>query len=425
MAMLFILLITLIPLQQGFAQSEQKIAQVECIAYPGEDPGIWNALLAAEDGNVYSGLCTHAGSAHFYQYDPTTGEHRNLYDIADFLGERSRGIRTTGKIHTAIVPDADGNIYFGTLNAAVGPHNIDYTSWDGGHWMQYNLAKGELTDLGLAAPGVGLYTVCVDPKRRLLFGLGFTGYLYRLDIETRETINLGRVSNWDICRDMIMDDEGNIYGCFPKSRIWKYDAKTEKVNDLSVQIPYDPTIFPVQIERPMIDRTNDWRAVEWDPVDRVIYGVTTGSGSILFKYDPFDGPEGKVTSLSKLCAPRYENADQKAIPFSTLAFTLDVKHRQIYFVASARTFTKGRYFETLNAAGDFHIIRYDLETGSREDLGILRSKDGRRVFGCEAATVGADGTIYITGLVEVRDPKKATKHLGDIPAALHLIKYTP
>ena len=49
-----------------------RIALVECIEYPGRDPGVWNALYAAEDGRVYSGLCTHSGSAHFrdaYDHD--------------------------------------------------------------------------------------------------------------------------------------------------------------------------------------------------------------------------------------------------------------------------------------------------------------------------------------------------------------------
>jgi len=405
--------------------SGDRIARVECIEYPGKDPCVWNALHAAEDGRVYTGLCTHGGSAHFYRYDPKTNTNENLYDIAEFLGERGQGIRTSGKIHTRIVPDGKGHLFFATLNAAAGPHNIDYTSWRGGHWLMYDLESGVLSDRGLVARGVGLYSLNVDPQRQMLFGLGFTGYLYRHDIRSRKTVNLGRVSNWDICRNIVIDDLGNVYGCFPIGRIWKYDAKTERIHDLSVRIPYDPTIYPVQLERPMIDRTSDWRNAVWDPVERVIYGVTTGSGSILFRYDPFDGPEGKVAELGKLCAPRYVESDQKAVPFSTLAITLDSKNRLVYFVASARTFHGGRYFETLNAPGNFHLIRFDLKTNERMDLGILQSVDGRRVFGCEAAAIARDGTLYFAGLAEVNDASKATKTLDGIPSAIHLIKYRP
>lgn len=409
----------------ALAAPASRIARVECIEYPGRDPGVWNALHAAQDGKVYTGLCTHSGSAHFYRYDPATNKNENLYDIAEFLGERRKGIRTTGKIHTPIVPDGKGSIYFGTINAAAGPHNVDYTTWQGGHWLRYDMKSEKLFDLGLVAKGVGLYTIDIDPKRQLLFGLGFTGYFYRHDIRSGKTTNLGRVSNWDICRNTVIDDLGNVYGCFPIGKIWKYDAETEKINDLSVHIPYDPTIYPVQVERPMIDRTGDWRTVVWDPAQRVIYGVTTGSGSILFRYDPFDGPEGKVTELGKLCAPRYMETDQKAIPFSTLALTLDSRGQKIYFIASARTFNSGRYFETLNAPGNFHLIQFDLKTNQRQDLGILQSTDGRRVFGCEAATIAEDGTLYFAGLAEVNDAGKATKNLDGIPSAMHLIKYRP
>jgi hypothetical protein len=409
----------------ALASSADRIAKVECIEYPGRDPGVWNALYAAEDGNVYTGLCTHSGSAHFYRYDPETGKNENLYDIAEFLSERRKGIRTSGKIHTPIVSDGKGGLYFGTLNAASGPHNVDYTSWKGGHWLRYDLESGTLSDLGLVAPGIGLYTIDIDPQRQLLFGLGFTGYFYRHDIRNGKTTNLGRVCNWDICRKTITDDLGNVYGCFPIGKIWKYDAKTEKINDLSVRIPYDPTIYPVQVERPMIDRTGDWRAVVWDPAERVIYGVTTGSGSILFRYDPFDGPQGKVTELGKLCAPRYMEGNQKAIPFSTLTLTINSKTQKIYFIASARTFQSGRYFETLNAPGNFHLIQFDLKTNERQDMGILQSKDGRRVFGCEAGTIARDGTLYFAGLVEVDDVSKATKTLDGIPSAMHLIKIKP
>lgn len=421
----FLVFVDAITAAIALAAPAGRIARVECIEYPGRDPGVWNALHAAQDGRVYTGLCTHSGSAHFYRYDPATNKNENLYDIAEFLGERRKGIRTSGKIHTPIVSDGRGSIYFGTINAAAGPHNIDYTTWQGGHWLRYDLKSGTLFDLGLVAKGVGLYTIDIDPKRQLLFGLGFTGYFYRHDIRSGKTTNLGRVSNWDICRNTVTDDLGNVYGCFPIGKIWKYDAKTGKINDLSVRIPYDPTIYPVQVERPMIDRTGDWRTVVWDSAERVIYGVTTGSGSILFRYDPFDGPEGKVTELGKLCAPRYMETNQKGIPFSTLALTLDSKGQKIYFVASARTFNSGRYFETLNAPGNFHLIRFDLKTNEREDLGILQSVDGRRVFGCEAATISRDGTLYFAGLAEVNDVNKATKTLDGIPSAMHLIKYRP
>jgi hypothetical protein len=175
----------------------------------------------------------------------------------------------------------------------------------------------------------------------------------------------------------------------------------------------------------MIDRTYDWRAIEWDPVEKVAYGVTCGSGAILFKFDPDDGPEGKITPLVKMCDSKFLKGDRKDIPFSTLAFALDSKSRKVYFVPSAREYNINKSAETFGTGQASHLIVYDIKTGKRMDLGALQTKDGRKVLGCEAASVGPDGTLYICGQVEVKDPQKATRKNAEIAAALQLLIFRP
>ncbi len=422
---IFLIVLFYISSEGLIAQTEEKICLVETRAYPGKDPVMWGSLYAARSGKVYTGLCTEGGSAHFYEYDPVKDVNICLYDMAEFLDERGKGIRPSSKIHTEPTEDNEGNIYFVTMNDGAGPNNIDYTSWQGGHWFKYDPKAKKLEDLGLVDTGVGCYGFTIDKKGNYLFGVGYTGYLYRFDIKNRITKNMGRVDNWDICRDIVSDDEGNIYGSFPVARVWKYDAKKEKVYDLSIRIPYDPTIFPTQLTNPMIDRSTIWRAVTWDPVDRVIYGITCGSGSILFKFDPYDGPEGKITSLARLCDPRYYGTNRKDIPYSPLAFALDSKNRKIYFVPSAREYTISKYVETFGSIKKHHLIMYDLNENKRVDLGALETVDGRRVFGCEATSCGPDGTVYICGQVEVKNPENATRYIRGIPVALQLIIYKP
>jgi hypothetical protein len=279
--------------------------------------------------------------------------------------------------------------------------------------------------LGLVDEGAGIYPLAIDRKRNYLFGVGFTGYLYRFDLARRVTRNLGRVANWDVCRDIFCDDEGNVFGCFPTARVWKYDARTEKVVDLSITMPYDPTIYPAQLLNPMIDRTNDWRAVEWDPVEKVAYGVTCGSGSILFRFDPHDGPEGKFTALARLCDRSFLESGRKDIPYSTLAFALDHKNRRVYFAPSARKYSTESYVETFGSGAPHHLIRFDLRRNERIDLGAMEAADGRRVFGCEAASVAPDGTLYLCGQAQVADQALATGEVGKTPVALHLVIYRP
>ncbi|MCK5642059.1 MAG: hypothetical protein KAJ19_14740 [Gammaproteobacteria bacterium] len=398
---------------------------MEIREYPGKDNCMWDGLYAAKNGKVYSGLITEGLSAHLYVYDPSLDQNIMLYDIAEFLGERGKGIRTSGKIHNKPVEDDEGNIYFVPLNNGSGPRTIDYTSWRGGNWMKYNPSTGVLENLGLVDQGIGCYPLTIDTERKFLYGVGFTGYFYRFDLEKHVTKNFGRVANWDICRDIFCDDKGDVYGSFPTGRIWKYDAEKEQVIDLSITIPYDPTIYPTQLMNPMIDRTCDWRAVEWDPIDKVAYGVTCGSGSLLFRYDTHSGSEGEITTLARICDSKYLETVRKDIPYSTLAFAVDSKNKIIYFVPSAREYVTDEYVETFGNEQSHHLIMYDIKIEKCIDMGVLQTKDGRRVFGCEAASVGADGTLYICGQVEVRDIEKATSYIGDTPVALQLIIYKP
>jgi len=418
----FTAVLLMISATQGISQ-EKDVLIVETIEYPGKDPVMWDGLYAASDGKVYSGLISEGTSAHFYMYDPVSNKNTLIADMAEFLDERGKGIRTTSKLHNKPVEDDDGNIYFVSMNNGSGPRSFDYTSWKGGHWMKYDPKKEKMENMGLVDQGIGCYPLTIDKKNGYLFGIGFTGYFYRFDLKTRITKNLGRVSNWDICRKIFCDDQGNVYMSFPTARVLKYDAKKEKVYETSLRIPYDPTIFPTQLNNPMIDRSNDWRAVEWDPIDKVAYGITCGSGSILFRFDPHKGLEGEITSLTRMCDSKFLEGDQKNIPYSTLAFAIDYRNKKVFFAPSARSFDIQGYEETFGSSEGHHLIMYDLKTDKRVDLGVMKTADGRQIFGCEGASVAPDGTVYICGQVEVKDKNKATSMIGDIPVALHLIVY--
>ena len=103
---------------------ENRICIVETREYPGRDPVMWDGLYAASDGKVYSALINEGESAHFYVYDPKTDKNILLCDMAEFLDERGKGIRSTGKIHNKPVEDNEGNIYFVSMSNGSGPNNI-------------------------------------------------------------------------------------------------------------------------------------------------------------------------------------------------------------------------------------------------------------------------------------------------------------
>lgn len=417
------------------AAQEPGAVSLESLEFPGnrKESQMFSALYCARSGLLYIGLCTHGGSSQFYQYDPRAGQMRHIADIAKLLGQAGKGTRTAGKIHTRPVEDSRGRIYFGTMCEDSGPTNIDPYSWEGPHWLRYDPATGRLENLGLVNRLWGLYGLAIDARRNRLFGTAWDGHLYRYDIAADVTLDLGRIDNWDDLRHIAADDEGNVYGCYPKARIWKYDAVSERVHDLSVRIPYDPTVYPRRLSNPMLDRKAIWRVVEWDPVDRAIYGVDGGS-SILFKYDPKEGPEGKVTELARLCAERFYASGRKDIPYSTLAFTIG-KDRRIYYAAAGLDFDYEARLEAARLAQGrgggptpphSELIVYDLAARRRINLGVMKTADGRHVYGCGAAAEGPDGRIYFAAAVEVKEPGKAAgKVAGVHPFAIQLLVYRP
>jgi len=412
----FITLQFFIFLYDVFAQVEEKYAYVDTRDFPGgrQESSMYSALYTASDGKLYIGLCVHAGASQFYQYNPVTDNMRHIADIPEFLGEKGKGIRVAGKIHTPFVEDGKGRIYLGTMCEDAGPPSIDPYSWEGPHWLRYNPKTDELEDLGLINRLWGIYGMAIDKQRNYLFATAWNGHFYQYDIDRGITKDLGRVDNWDVVRSIVADDEGNVYGCYPKARIWKYDARTERIHDLSVAIPYDPSVFPRRMSNPMLDRKAIWRVAVWDSVEKVIYAID-GANSILFRYDPKKGPEGEVTVLDKLCSEYFYHSDRKDIPYSTLALTIG-KNRKIYYAPVGLAFDFTIKVEAANLAQNLggiksaphtELVSYDLLTNKREYLGILKTIDGRNVFGCGAATCGLDGTIYFCGAVETKDVKNA------------------
>ncbi|TWT90638.1 hypothetical protein Mal64_10320 [Pseudobythopirellula maris] len=385
-------------------------------AFPGgkKPDSMWSGVYTARSGKIYVGLCTHGDAANFYEFDPATQTMDHIADLSVFKGERGEGIRTSGKIHTSFVEDLEGNIYFGDFCEDSGPECIDPSSYRGAHWFKYDPVAKRLTNLGLISRHAGLLGIEIDRERRRLYGLAEDGHLFMFDLDRGVTIDKGRVDDWDICRTIASDDRGNIYGSFPVDRVWKYSPEKDRVIDLqNVRVPNDPRVNPRTMSNPKIDRKTLWRILEWRPEERVFYGVTN-SDCRLFRFDPEAGDDGEIEPLALLCADRYLDGDPKKIPIATLAFTL-APNGMIYYapvtsvsfdysaeswdVKDERKFTQKitqRSQPPLSA-----LVEYDIDSGSRREVGLMRTSDGRAVFGLGGAVYSPlDEKLYFVGAIE-------------------------
>lgn len=441
----FILLSAILPgsKAQKIDFAHEKKAIVTHYEFTGNhrEESMWSALYGAKNGKIYIGLCTHAEAAHLYEFNPANGKMRHLADLTTLHGERGEGINTNGKIHVRMGEDNDGNIYFAGLNEDTGPECIDPSSYKGAFWYRYNPIMDKVEVLGKISRHFGLLGMIMDPKYMRLYGLAEDGHLYMHDINKRQTRDLGKVDDWDICRTIFADDMGNIYGSFPVAQIWKYDPVKNKVIDFpNIRLQYDMRVLPRTMSKPMIDRKVIWRVVEWEPMEKVAYGII-GGNSMLFRYDVHKGTEGEIEYLVPLTAPMYWNeTNVRQIPFATLAFTIS-NDRKIYYAPTAsgsfdyignswdvkdeenfQAKLSGGYFPPVS-----YLVSYDLQTKERMSHGLMVTEEGSLVFGLGGACTGAkDGKIYFVGAIEEKDPQQVVGKVGRRwPFSMGLIAFDP
>ncbi|NND31757.1 MAG: hypothetical protein HKN76_04140 [Saprospiraceae bacterium] len=394
-----------------------------------KDAQIWSAMYIGSNNKIYVGLCTHGDAATVYEFDIATSTMRQLGNLTKILNERGKGIWTNGKIHVKM-QELDGYIYFGSFCEDNGPPAIDASSYQGPYWFKINMDTGEITTLSKINSFWGLIGQEMDKVRRIIYGLTEEGHLVRYLIDDDLTEDLGRVDGWDICRTLLIDESGNVYGSYAPGRIWKFDVEKERIFD------FDHVRVPVSLEsrtmaNPMLDRRAQWRYIEWDKKEKVAYGITGGSNT-LFKYDVNAGSEGEMTSLGRICAPMYRLANPFAVPSATLAMTLNQVERKIYYLPVVEgDFDYGAVQTNLTTGEEkpplSYLIAYDLENGDLQDIGLLTtSDDGSDVYGMGAADTDAAGRVWFVGAFEEKNQNyEVRKMRGKFPYSLGLGCFDP
>ena len=393
--------------------------------FPGLErmDGNWAALFAASDGKVYAGLAYHGGGGHLVYYDSKADRMHDVGDLTELCGEAALHRGPQSKIHAKFGEGKDGRIYFGT-HAGLWWNYARFATkegYPGEHWMAFDPKTGRVDDFGIGVPYEGINTGAYDPLFNRIYGLTHPrAHFVYYDVATRKTVDLGRIDNWEsICRTLGIDDQGNVYGSFGQGQIFKYDPRTNKIQELDVRVPIREK--GISLGRDYEKSETAWRTVVWDRKTKQFYGVEE-SATILFSFDPHAGHDGEVRRLGQLCIPGFE--DRRDIPYATLSLTL-AHDNKLYYGAAAKEFDYGGSA----GAAAAHLITYDLKTGQKQDLGAMMLEDGSRVFGTNAADTGPDGTVYLVGAIEVHtkpgEPVKAGGRIGGVPYRLALLMYHP
>lgn len=405
--------------------AQPRQVRVEAHVFTGLErmDGNWAALYAASDGKVYAGLAYHGGDGHLVYYDSNTGLMHDVGNLTELAGESALRRGPQSKVHAKFGEGKDGRIYFGTHAGLWWEYARFATKqgYPGAHWMAYDPKTGKVEDFGLGVPNEGVNTGAYDPQFNRIYGLTHPrGHFVYYDVATRRAVDKGRINNWEsICRTLGIDDRGYVYGTFGEGRVFRYDPRSDEIRELNVRIPIRPK--GISLGRDYYKSETGWRTVVWDAQSRQFYGVDE-SATILFSFNPCTGEDGEMKRLGELSIPEFRG--RRDVPYATLSLALG-RDRKLYYGAAGREFDYGG---SAGAAAS-HIMTYDLNTGRTDDLGEMVLSDGRMVLGTNAADVGADGTIYFMGAIEVRPeqgkPVEAAGKVGDTWYRLALLTYRP
>jgi hypothetical protein len=176
---------------------------------------------------------------------------------------------------------------------------------------------------------------------------------------------------------------------------------------------------------PMLDRLGQWRIIEWDPVEKAAYGIVGGS-NMLFRFDPAAGREGEIKLLTPMHAPMYDDAEPFDIPGAMLAMTISQVERKIYYIPIA----SGDFdYGVVSTEGEgpplSYMMTYDLKTGEKESLGVMKTKDGRRAFGMGGAQADAEGRIWFVGAFDEPNEEYVVRTMRGLPYSMGLGVYDP
>jgi hypothetical protein len=189
---------------------------------------------------------------------------------------------------------AKGVLYAGTMPEAAGRD---------GHLLEIAFADGRLgvRDLGVAVGGEGVFALTADPGRRLLYGITHpSGKFFEFDLTTSKATTftdtapgargLAFLRNYALepadylCRRLIVDRKGRVFGSLPVNRLFRYDPDVRRISLLEAELPEG-------WGRRALGRVDAWTMAP----DGVLYGGCAGDGQ-LFRLDP---DTGRVSNLGK------------------------------------------------------------------------------------------------------------------------------
>ncbi|MEK4059834.1 MULTISPECIES: hypothetical protein [Paenibacillus] len=370
------------------------------------------------DNKLYFSLCTHNQnySAGVFSFDITTKNVNKLCDISELLNQGGNiNSLTHGKIHTKLFTDEENTLFFGTHFSYpnCNPQDIFY---EGGHIIALNPLSGHVDDHGVLIKGEGIVTMEVDLSiRRCYILTSPSNYFIDYDLVTRQIRYLNKIdiTGSSICRNLGIDQNGDVYGCSESFKIFKYSHNEHSLNYLTtnfneISSKNEEWVSSKKKGSNKVGRTM-WRCIEFDSSNNVFYGINA-SDSSLFLFDHSQQSTEKIENL--------ENLSGKDI-YPTLTF---VKRGSEYYYVPANGKFDFQLSEGIKSTCT--LVKFDAETNILKSYGLIFGQNNETIFGAGAAMCTNDGILYLLGSVTTNGSESCSNSLyfSDTPYDLALIE---
>jgi len=331
---------------------------------PSDESAI-RALTVAADGKIYG--ATSGKRSHLFVLDP---EHGYVQPLG-FLP----GVTT---VHHALVVSKSGDVYIGGSNG-VDTQGKGYEGYAGGHLLRYTPHKDEeksirvdtecnVTDLGIAVPGEGVYALAIDLMQEVIYGLSYpNGQFFSYNIAHSKFTIHGKVAEHgipgekfekdkNIGRALLVAANGWVVASGESGALFVYDPNGLRKLPLSV---------PTVPGREPYNRVDAWA----EDSQGTIFGGT--SDGYLFRLDM------KTMRVDNLGKPLNQ-----------------YRIRGLVFARNGKLYGVGGDDDEMA-----RLFSYDPSDGAYQMLGMIdvnrRPYYSWQAYVIDAMAVGADGTVYL------------------------------
>ncbi len=357
------------------------------------DSAYWG--LGFIKGVIYFSLCTHNPnkSATFFSFNPVNKKIKKIFTLSEIIPPKKNCL-PQGKVHTPLFEGTDGNLYFGTHFAYPfgRPQSIQF---EGGHLISFNPKTKLVQDLGVPVKNEGIVTMILDKQKMVIYGLSapsFEFFIY--NINEKKYSNLGKITkNGSICRALVLDVNGNVYGSFEKNHIFKYNNKCARIEYLKAKLP-DSDKKVQEWKGKYRGGVNYigrkiWRSALWHEKTQKIYGIHAET-SRLFNFDP---RTEVINSSIFIAEDNLNNRLDQIYPTLSLALYKD----ELFYISVNGFFD---YSRSENIVGYPSLISYNIMKNKKINHGKIIN-NAQRVLGVAGSTMTDNGMLYLLGAVEV------------------------